>query len=143
MNCFQREIILSPRRRGLHLITNDVVSQIPEIRRLSIGTLHLFICHTSASITLNENASADVRSDMEAHFERMVPEKGSYYDHTIEGPDDMPAHIKASLFGSSIIFPITSGKPNLGTWQGIYLCEHRNHGGARRLIATLWGVSIP
>ena len=122
------------------MITEDVIREIPEIEELSIGTAHLFISHTSASLTLNENASEDVRTDMEAHFNRLVPENAPYFEHTIEGPDDMPAHIKASVFGSSLVVPITKGRLRLGTWQGIYLCEHRNAGGARRLIVTLYGI---
>ena len=140
MNCIQREIKLSPRPRGLHLVTHEVANQIPEVKNLSIGIAHVFICHTSASLTINENASKDVRTDMEKHFNNLIPENVSYYQHTEEGDDDMPGHIKASIFGSSVIIPITDMRFNLGTWQGIYLCEHRNNGGIRRLIVTLFGV---
>ena len=142
MTCFQREIKLSPRSRGLHLITREVANQIPEIKNLSRGIAHIFICHTSASLTINENTSADVRTDMETHFNKLVPEGAPYYQHTEEGDDDIPGHIKASIFGSSVIIPITNMHFNLGTWQGIYLCEHRNNGGIRRLIVTLLGTPI-
>ena len=135
----QRTITLKPRRRGFHLITREVLGQVPELARVNVGLLHVFIQHTSASLTLNENASPDVRSDMEAHFNEMVPEDQPYYRHTLEGSDDMPAHIKASLLGSSVSLPITNGRLNLGTWQGLYLCEHRDDGGARRLVLTLHG----
>ena len=113
---------------------------IPELKSFSVGVLHVFIQHTSASLALNENASPDVRGDLEHHFNRSVPENAPYYRHTLEGPDDMPAHIKAVLLGSSLSLPVTEGGLSLGTWQGIYLCEHRNRGGARRLILTLWGL---
>ncbi|HSR66398.1 MAG TPA: secondary thiamine-phosphate synthase enzyme YjbQ [Acidobacteriota bacterium] len=135
----QRQVRLKPRRRGFHLITREVVEQLPELEEYSVGLLHVFILHTSASLSLNENASPDVRGDMERHFDRMVPENQPYYEHTLEGPDDMPAHIKASLLGSGLTLPISDGKLKLGTWQGLYLCEHRNNGGARELVLTLWG----
>ncbi|GAB5518069.1 MAG: secondary thiamine-phosphate synthase enzyme YjbQ [Rhodothermales bacterium] len=135
----QRTITLKPRRRGFHLITREVLSQLPELSQVKVGVLHVFIQHTSASLTLNENASPDVRSDMEAHFNEMVPEDQPYYRHTLEGSDDMPAHIKASLLGSSVSLPIANGRLHLGTWQGLYLCEHRDYGGARRLVLTLHG----
>lgn len=135
----QRQVRLKPRRRGFHLITREVVEQLPELEEYSVGLLHVFILHTSASLSLNENASPDVRGDMERHFDRMVPENQPYYEHTLEGPDDMPAHIKASLLGSGLTLPISDGKLKLGTWQGLYLCEHRNSGGARELVLTLWG----
>ncbi|MEM1095089.1 MAG: secondary thiamine-phosphate synthase enzyme YjbQ [Bacteroidota bacterium] len=135
----QRTITLKPRRRGFHLITREVLGQLPELAQVKVGLLHLFIHHTSASLTLNENASPEVRTDMEAHFNAMVPEHQPYYRHTLEGSDDMPAHIKASLLGSSLTLPIAQGRLNLGTWQGLYLCEHRDHGGARRLVLTLQG----
>ena len=137
---YQKEIRLTPRPRGFHLITNEIVEQVTEIQRLQIGLAHIFIQHTSASLTLNENASPDVRRDMEQYFNKAIPEDAPYFEHTYEGPDDMPAHIKASLLGASLHIPVASGRLALGTWQGIYLCEHRNHGGARRLIVTLHGV---
>ncbi|HVK39117.1 MAG TPA: secondary thiamine-phosphate synthase enzyme YjbQ [Candidatus Kapabacteria bacterium] len=135
----QRQFTLRPRQRGMHLVTDEVLAQLPELGTMRVGVLHLFIQHTSASLTINENASADVRGDMERHLNEMVPEDAPYYEHTYEGPDDMPAHIKASLMGTSLSIPIGGGGVLLGTWQGIYLCEHRNHGGGRRLVATVWG----
>jgi secondary thiamine-phosphate synthase enzyme len=135
----QREITLRPRPRGFHLITRDVLSALPELERLSVGLLHVFLRHTSASLTLNENASPDVRDDFESYFNATVPEDTHYWTHTIEGADDMPAHIKASLLGPSLSLPISGGRLATGTWQGIYLCEHRDHGGARSLILTLSG----
>jgi secondary thiamine-phosphate synthase enzyme len=135
----QKAFSLPPKPRGFHLVTREVLSQVPEIGRIRAGLLHVFIQHTSASLTLNENADPDVRVDMESAFNQIAPENEPYYVHTIEGPDDMPAHIKASLLGSSVSIPIGSGRPLTGTWQGIYLCEHRDHGGSRRLVATLTG----
>jgi secondary thiamine-phosphate synthase enzyme len=135
----QREIRLDPRPRGFHLITREVTGALPELAELRAGLLHVFIVHTSASLALNENASPDVRHDFEAWFDRAVPEDASYWTHTFEGPDDMPAHIKASLLGPSLTLPVGGGGLALGTWQGIYLCEHRDRGGSRRLIATLHG----
>ncbi len=135
----QKEITLKPRPRGFHIITHELESQLPEINKIKTGLANIFIQHTSASLTINENVSPDVRSDMEAHFNKTVPENAPYYDHTLEGSDDMPAHIKASLLGPSLTVPIKDGKFNLGTWQGIYLCEHRNHGGARRVVVTIIG----
>jgi secondary thiamine-phosphate synthase enzyme len=135
----QREIRLEQRPRGFHLVTHEVVDALPELSSLRIGLLHLFIKHTSASLTLNENASPDVLRDFASHFDAAVPEDASYWTHTLEGPDDMPAHVKASLLGSSLVLPVADGRLALGTWQGIYLCEHRNRGGARRLVATAWG----
>ncbi len=135
----QREITLRPRERGFHLVTHEVVDALPELHDLRLGLAHLFIRHTSASLTLNENASADVRRDFERHFDEAVPEAAPYWTHTIEGPDDMPAHIKASLLGASLTLPVADGKLALGTWQGIYLCEHRDRGGARSLLVTTWG----
>jgi secondary thiamine-phosphate synthase enzyme len=134
----QREITLRARPRGFHLVTGEVVEALPELARLRVGLAHVFIRHTSASLTLNENASPDVRRDFEAWFSRSVPE-GFDWEHSLEGPDDMPAHIKASLLGPSLILPVADGRLALGTWQGIYLCEHRDHGGARRLLVTLQG----
>lgn len=139
MTWIQRKLTLSEKERGFHLVTREVLSQLPEIRQYRTGIMHLFIQHTSASLSLNENADASVRTDMEAYFDEMVPENTPYFRHTAEGPDDMPAHIKAVMLGASLTIPISDGELNLGTWQGIYLCEHRNRGGARKLIATLWG----
>ena len=139
MEFFQKEIKLQPVKRGFHLITDEIVNGIPEITSISVGQLQVFIKHTSASLTINENADATVRYDFESHFNIMVPENQPYYKHTFEGPDDMPAHIKASLMGTSIQIPITNGVLNLGTWQGIYLCEHRNYGGSRKLVLTAFG----
>jgi len=135
----QREIRLRPRPRGFHLVTDEVVAGVPELRELRIGLAHLFIRHTSASLTLNENASPDVRRDFEAWFDAAVPEDAPFWTHTLEGPDDMPAHIKASLLGPSLSLPVRDGRLALGTWQGVYLCEHRDHGGSRSLLVTLNG----
>jgi secondary thiamine-phosphate synthase enzyme len=138
MKFFQKEITLSPHPRGFHLITSTVLKAIPEIREIKMGQLQVFIKHTSASLTVNENADPTVRMDFETHFNKMVPEDASYR-HDTEGPDDMPAHIKASLLGSSVTLPITNGKLNTGTWQGIYLCEHRDDGGERSIVITAFG----
>jgi secondary thiamine-phosphate synthase enzyme len=135
----QRELTLEPRQRGFHLVTGEVLSALPELRGMAVGLLHLLIRHTSASLTLNENASPEVRHDFEAWFSDAVPERSSLWTHMLEGSDDMPAHIKASLLGPSLTLPVSGGRLALGTWQGIYLCEHRNRGGPRLLIATLWG----
>lgn len=135
----QKTIALSPKSRGFHIITNDVLENIPELKDLKTGILHLFIKHTSASLTINENADPTVRTDFESHFNMLAPENQSYYQHTFEGSDDIPAHLKASLLGSSVSIPITDGRLNLGTWQGIYLCEHRNRGSDRKLIVTIQG----
>jgi len=135
----QTSIHLPSFSRGFHLISADVERQLPELKSISVGLLHLFIQHTSASLTINENADPTVRSDMEQHFNHFVPERAPYYIHTYEGDDDMPAHIKASLLGSSVTIPISNGRLALGTWQGIYLGEHRDHGGKRKLIATIQG----
>ena len=135
----QKTISLSPHPRGFHLITNEIVENVPEMSQIKTGLLHLFIKHTSAPLTINEDADPTVRTDFESHFNHLVPENQPYYKHTFEGPDDMPAHLKASLLGSSVSIPITKGKLALGTWQGIYLCEHRNHGGNRTLVATIQG----
>ena len=135
----QREITLRPRSRGFHLVTRDVVQALPELEGVQTGLLHLLIQHTSASLTLNENASSDVREDFERWFDRAVPEDAPYWTHTVEGPDDMPAHVKASLLGPSLSLPVGAGRLRLGTWQGIYLCEHRDRGGPRAVVATLWG----
>ena len=136
----QKEIQLRAYRRGFHLITQEIVSQFSEIREINVGFLKVFIKHTSASLTINENADPTVRGDFESHFNQFVPENASYYKHTYEGSDDMPAHIKASLLGSSVEVPITNGRLNMGIWQGIYLCEHRNYGGSRKLVLTAYGV---
>ena len=135
----QQEIRINVKPRGFHLITHDVVSSFPELSQIKKGALQIFIKHTSASLTINESADPTVRSDFEAHFNEMVPENQPYYRHTMEGADDMPAHLKSSILGSSIQIPITDGSLNLGTWQGIYLCEHRNHGRSRTLVLTAWG----
>ena len=135
----QQEIRINVKPRGFHLITHDVVSSFPELSQIKKGALQIFIKHTSASLTINESADPTVRSDFEAHFNEMVPENQPYYRHTMEGADDMPAHLKSSILGSSIQIPITDGSLNLGTWQGIYLCEHRNHGESRTLVLTVWG----
>ncbi|WP_100609853.1 secondary thiamine-phosphate synthase enzyme YjbQ [Confluentibacter lentus] len=139
MKFHQKQLKLKRYPRGFHLITNDIIESIPEIKDISIGQLQVFIKHTSASLSINENADYTVRGDFERHFNVMVPEDASYYVHTYEGSDDMPAHIKASLLGSSVQIPITHGKLNLGIWQGIYLCEHRNNGGGRQLVITAFG----
>ncbi len=138
---FQKEIKLAARSRGFHLVTQEVLQQIPELKKVSVGFLQVFIKHTSAGLTINENADPTVREDFESHFNEMVPEDQPYYKHTLEGSDDMPAHIKSSLLGSSLQIPITNGRLNLGTWQGIYLCEHRDHGGSRKLVLTVYGES--
>ena len=135
----QQEISLPAKPRGFHLITNDILNSIPVIKTIKNGLLHVFIKHTSASLTINENADPSVRTDFESHFNHMVPEDQLYYVHTMEGSDYMPSHLKSSILGSSISIPITHGKINLGTWQGIYLCEHRNRGGSRKLIITIHG----
>ena len=137
----QTTVKLRPRDRGFHLITSEVVEAVPELNQFSIGILQVFIQHTSAGLTLNENADPDVRVDMETAANRICPESSPFI-HTCEGPDDMPAHVKASLFGSSVSIPISDGRLALGTWQGIYLCEHRNRGGSRRLVLTMQGAEI-
>ncbi|MEM7127639.1 MAG: secondary thiamine-phosphate synthase enzyme YjbQ [Chloroflexota bacterium] len=142
MNYSQTQINLQPRRRGFHLITQEVVEQLPTLSNFSVGLAHIFIQHTSASLCLNENVDPTVRADFESHFNVMVPEDAPYFIHTYEGPDDMPAHIKAALIGNSLTIPISDGRLNLGTWQGIYLCEHRDRGGSRRLVVTLQGEAI-
>jgi secondary thiamine-phosphate synthase enzyme len=137
----QKEIRLEPRPRGFHLVTGEVLGALPELRDVSVGLLHLLIRHTSASLALNENASPDVRRDFETWFNVAVPEDAGYWTHTLEGPEDMPAHVKAALLGPSLTLPVSQGRLALGTWQGIYLCEHRNRGGGRSLVATLWGAA--
>jgi len=135
----QRTIRFSPRPRGFHLVTGEVVEALPELERIEVGLLHLLIQHTSASLAMNENASPDVRHDFETWFDRAVPEGAPYWTHTLEGDDDMPAHIKASLLGPTLTLPVSAGRLALGTWQGIFLCEHRDRGGPRALVATVWG----
>ena len=138
----QKEFNLPAKPRGFHLITDEIIKALPELKQIDCGLLHLFIQHTSASLTINENADPTVRQDLESHFNIFVPEKAPYYRHDYEGDDDMPAHIKSSLLGSSITIPITKGKLNIGIWQGIYLCEHRNRGGSRHFVATLQGKAL-
>ena len=136
----QKKISLSPKSRGFHVITDNILGNMPELKDFRIGILQLFIKHTSASLTINENSDQTVLEDFESHFNMLVPENQSYYKHTYEGQDDIPAHLKSSLVGPSISIPITNGKLNLGTWQGIYLCEHRNQGASRKIIATVLGI---
>lgn len=135
----QKEFRLRAKSRGFHLITDEVIAALPELKQINCGLLHLFIQHTSASLSINENADPTVREDLENHFNHLVPEGAPYYRHDYEGDDDMPAHIKNCILGSSLTLPITGGKLNLGIWQGIYLCEHRNKSGWRSLVATLQG----
>ena len=139
MQFFQKEIRLKPYSRGFHLITDEVFNHVPEIKSLKVGQLQVFIKHTSASLTINENADYTVRQDFESHFNKIIPENAPYYKHTNEGSDDMPAHLKASILGSSIQMPITNGEVNLGVWQGIYLCEHRNNAIGRTIVITAFG----
>ena len=140
MKFFQKEIELKPVNRGFHLITSEIENAVLELKQINTGQLQVFIKHTSASLTINENADPSVRVDFESHINKMVPENMPYYIHTYEGSDDMPAHIKASLLGPSIQIPITNGRLNLGIWQGVYLCEHRDFGGSRKLVITAFGV---
>lgn len=135
----QKEISLTQFSRGFHIITDEIIKEIPEIINISNGLLHIFIKHTSASLTINEDADPLVREDFETHFSKIIPDNAPHYMHTAEGPDDMPAHLKSSILGSSISIPILDGKLNLGTWQGIYLCEHRKHGGNRKLVLSIQG----
>ena len=135
----QKNITIEKKQKGFHLITNQLVNQIPEINNIYIGLLHVFILHTSASITLNENMDSSVRDDFKSFFNRLVPENQNYFTHTYEGSDDMPAHLKSSILGSSIIIPISNGSLKLGTWQGIYLCEHRKNTSARNIVLTIHG----
>ncbi len=135
----QKEFRLKPRTRGFHLVTDEVLAQIPELGSLRIGMLNIFIKHTSASLTINENADPTVRQDFESYFNQAVPEDEPYYRHMDEGSDDLPAHIKSSILGSSVNIPVTQGRLNLGIWQGVYLCEHRNQGGSRSIVVTLQG----
>ena len=136
---FQKTVTLSPKARGFHLVTREITARVPEIERLRVGLAHLFIQHTSASLTINENCDPDVRTDMEAHFSAFVPENAPYYLHVLEGRDDMPAHLKATTIGCSLSIPIADGRLALGTWQGVYLGEHRDRPQARKLIVTLHG----
>ncbi len=139
MNWYQKEISLGSKKRGFHLVTDEILRQIPEIRNINRGMANIFIKHTSASLSINENADPTVRIDMETHFNKLAPENAPYYEHDTEGSDDMPAHLKSVLLGCSLNIPITNGELNLGIWQGIYLCEHRNRGGNRRIVITLYG----
>lgn len=139
MKIFQEHISLPEKRRGFHIITSAVVNALPQISELQVGILQVFIRHTSASLTINENAAPDVRVDFETFFNKTIPENDPDYRHDDEGPDDMPAHLKAAILGSSVTIPIRNGRLALGTWQGIYLCEHRNYGGRRELVLTAWG----
>ncbi len=135
----QKEITLKPRPRGFHLVTHEILRELPELANFKIGMMNIFLMHTSASLTLNEDADPTVRQDFESYFNRAVPENEPYYQHQNEGPDDLPAHLKASILGCSLNIPIARGAPRLGTWQGIYLCEHRDDGGSRRIVVTLQG----
>lgn len=135
----QKEIRLEPKSRGFHLITEELLREIPELCDIRIGILNIFIMHTSASLTINENADPTVRQDFESYFNHAIPDDAPDYLHQYEGPDDLPAHIKSSLLGSSLNVPVANGRPRLGTWQGIYLCEHRNYGGSRRIVMTVQG----
>jgi secondary thiamine-phosphate synthase enzyme len=136
---FQKEVIFKARSRGFHLVTDEILNQLPEIKSIKIGMMNVFIKHTSASLTINENAAPEVRLDLESYFNHAVPENEPYYRHLDEGSDDLPAHIKASILDCSLNIPIKNGRPNLGIWQGIYLCEHRNHGGKRVVVVTING----
>ncbi len=140
MQFYQTEIRLRAHKRGFHIITEHILDSMPEINKIKQGMLQVFIKHTSASLTINENADPTVRTDFESHINRMVPENAPYYIHTYEGPDDMPAHIKSSLMGASVQIPITNGRLNLGIWQGIYLCEHRDYASGRELVVSCFGV---
>lgn len=139
MATLQKQITLSAKSRGFHLITDEILNKLPDLSSIETGIAHIFIQHTSAGLTINENADPSVRRDFETHFNRMVPEDMSMFEHTLEGPDDMTSHIKSSILGHSVSIPVTNGRFNLGTWQGIYLCEHRNNGGRRRLVVTVLG----
>jgi secondary thiamine-phosphate synthase enzyme len=138
----QRLIELEPRPRGVHVVTQDIVGALPELGTIRTGLLHLFIRHTSASLSLNESVSPEVRRDLESWLKAAVPERAPFWTHRLEGSDDMPAHVKAALLGSSLTLPIAGGRPALGTWQGVYLCEHRDHGGPRSVLATGWGEPL-
>jgi len=140
LKIIQKEIRLKQKARGFHIITNEILDAVPEIKEMSSGMMNVFIKHTSASLSINENADPTVRIDFETHFNKMVPEDGEDYLHTAEGPDDMTSHIKSSLLGCSLNIPVTNGELNIGIWQGIYLCEHRNYGGQRDIVITLTGI---
>jgi secondary thiamine-phosphate synthase enzyme len=135
----QKEITLPPKRRGFHLVTDEILNEVPVLAEFTIGVCHLFIQHTSASLAINENADPDVRRDMESYFSQVVPENEPYFTHILEGPDDMPAHLKAVILGESLVIPIANGRLKMGLWQGIYLCEHRNQAGSRTIIITING----
>lgn len=135
----QKEIRLKPKSRGFHLVTDEIIRQIPELAKINVGLMNIFIQHTSASLTINENADPTVRADFESFFNQSVPENEPYYQHTLEGSDDLPAHFKSSILGSNVTIPISNGKLRLGVWQGVYLGEHRNHGGARTIVVTING----
>lgn len=137
----QRQVRLAPQPRGIHLITRQVLDGVPDLAGIAVGIAQLFIMHTSASLTLNENASPDVRRDLDRWLDRAVPDGTPWFTHTLEGPDDMPAHVKAALMGSSVMLPVRDGRFAVGTWQGVYLCEHRDDGGPRMLMITAWGQS--
>lgn len=139
MKIFQEQVRLKERRRGFHLITSEVIEAVDKIKEIRTGVCQVFIQHTSASLTINEDASPSVRKDFETFFNKVVPENDPDYEHNVEGPDDMPGHLKSSLLGSSVMIPVRNGKLALGQWQGIYLCEHRNHGGQRNLVVTVIG----
>lgn len=139
MKLFQQQLQLKPRKRGFHLVTSEVLQAFPQLREISVGMCQVFIQHTSASLTINENADPTVRQDFEMFFNKAVPENDPDYRHDYEGSDDMPAHLKASMLGASVLMPVRNGRLALGTWQGIYLCEHRNDGGARTVMITAWG----
>lgn len=141
MHVLQKEIALPSRPRGFHLVTAEIVEAVPELAEIRAGIVHIHIMHTSAALTLNENASRDVLRDFARWFDRAVPDDTPYFEHTVEGPDDMPAHIKSSLLGAGVLLPVKNGRLVLGTWQGVYLCEHRNRGGSRRLVVTAMGQS--
>jgi len=140
MKIYQQAIQLPEQRRGFHIITSAIMKALPQISELKTGMCQVFIMHTSASLTINENADPTVRKDFEMYFNKIVPENDPHYQHDDEGPDDMPAHLKAAMLGSSVMIPVRNGRLALGTWQGIYLCEHRNHGGSRKLVVTAWGM---
>lgn len=139
MKIIQKKFSLKEKPRGYHLATDEIMQNIPELQDITKGIVHLFICHTSAGLSINENADPDVRKDFSTFFDSLVPEDISLYQHTAEGPDDMTSHIKTSIMGNSVTLPITNGRFNMGIWQGIYLCEHRNHGGSRQIVATIFG----
>ncbi len=142
MTIFQKVLVLKERKRGFHLITTEILNAIPQLSEIKTGMCQVFIRHTSASLTVNENADPTVRTDFETYFNKAVYENDADYLHDYEGADDMPAHLKSSILGCSVLFPVTNGRPALGTWQGIYLCEHRDQGGARSLIISVWGETI-